>query len=210
MPTNSTNTTSYYSRLLLSGVICLLASACSTTPSALARYDFGLTNTNNNTTKNNACPLPPINLADITTNSALDSDLMLYRLNYANDQQTQAYALHRWSMPPAQLLTQRIKTQLADQGVTLLDAGMVQTNVVQLRLELDDFSQYFSDSAHSNAQIKLRASLLRGHALIAQTNLQQQAPTNTPDAPSGAQAMRVASDALISGLTSWLCKQTQP
>jgi hypothetical protein len=56
----------------------------------------------------------------------------------------------------------------------------------------------------------VRASLLRGHALIAQTNLLQQTPTNAPDAPAGAQAMRVASDALISDLTVWLCKQTQP
>lgn len=198
---------SFFPTVFLCCAGAILLAACSTTQAPVARYDFGVTS---GATAKLACTLPPINLAEITTTSALDSDLMLYRLNYANDQQTQAYAAHRWSMPPTQLLSQRIKALLADQGVTLLDPGMVLPNAVQLRLELNDFGQYFSDSAHSTAQVKVRASLLRGHALIAQTNLLQQTPTNAPDAPAGAQAMRVASDALISDLTVWLCKQTQP
>ena len=49
---------------------------------------------------------------------------MLYRLLYADAQQLQPYALARWSMPPADLLRQRLADTLG-QRRTLLgpDAG---------------------------------------------------------------------------------------
>jgi len=138
---------------------------------------------------------------------ALDSNLMLYRLLYDNDQQSHAYANNRWNMPPAQLLTLRIKSQLADNGVSLLDNGVANPTGWQLRLDLIDFSQYFSDVSHSYVQLQLRVSLLRANALVAQTTFKQQATADSPDAQAGARAMRAASDVLITDLSGWLCKQ---
>lgn len=201
-------------RLLFCLVIPLILQACVSTPPPLKYYDFGAV-VKPAKPEDNAplCKLPLIQLADITAPSALSSNMMLYRLLYANDQQSYSYANHRWNMTPVQLLTQRIKMQLALRGVTLIDSGIVSLNsnlnVLQLRLEVEDFNQYFSDAAHSYAQIQIRASLIRDRKLLAQTMLQQQVNADSADAPAGARAMRMATDELILNLTHWLCEQTQ-
>ncbi|MET3106857.1 cholesterol transport system auxiliary component [Oxalobacteraceae bacterium GrIS 2.11] len=196
-----TTTKTVLSCLLLTAVLFL--QGCASTPPTLNYYDFGAL------PKPAAaqCSLAPVHVADISSTSALDSNLMLYRLLYDNDQQSHAFANHRWSMTPAQLLELRIKSQLAGNQVRLIDSGVANPNGWHLRLELVDFAQYFNDATHSYAQLQLRATLLRANTVSAQTSFSQQAPATHPDAPSGAQAMRVASDALIADLTSWLCKQ---
>ncbi len=185
---------------LLCGILC----ACNTAPVGVTRYDFGAAVAAHPAA---ACKLPPLYIADIISSAALDNDFIQYRLLYTNDQQARMYASHRWSMPPAQLLGQRLKSQLADQHVLLLDAGMSNPDGVQLHLDLDDFGHYFSDPQHSYFQVKLRASLLRSHKLIAQTTFSEQASATGADAPAGVQAMRTASDTLIAAMTAWLCQQ---
>ncbi|MCD6026694.1 MAG: transporter [Solimicrobium sp.] len=157
-----------------------------------------------------ACKLPLLQLADITAPSSLSSNMMLYRLLYSDEQQTHTYANHRWNMTPVQLLTQRIKMQLAARGAKLIDSGINKLNVLQLRLEIEDFNQYFTDATRSYAQLQIRASLIREHKLLAQTMLQQQVNADSADAPAGAKAMRLATDELILNLTHWLCEQTEP
>jgi cholesterol transport system auxiliary component len=89
-------------------LICAsLLSACSSTaPAQRQQYDFGPFNT---------ISLPntkmQIALAEIQVPAALDSNAMLYRLQYDNAQ-LKSYAQARWSMPPAQLVAQRIKLVL--------------------------------------------------------------------------------------------------
>ena len=180
-----------------------LLTACATAPVPVSLYDFGAATNGAHDTN---CNLPPLYLADINSIAALDSNLMLYRLLYDNDQQSHAYAAHRWSMTPSQLLSLRIKSQLAANKVTLVDLGVANPTGWQLRLDLVDFTQYFSDASHSYAQLELRASVLRANQLVAQTTLKQRADASSPDAPSGARAMRTASDALIVDLNNWLCK----
>ena len=206
---------SFIPRLTLFAVATLLMSACATAPTPLDYFDFGPAPRTTTSAADNsiACELPALNLPDISSPNSLDSNLMLYRLLYANDQQTHAYANHRWGMSPAQLVALRLKTRLAfDQKnpVRLIDNGLANPGGWQLRLDLTDFSQYFSDAGHSYAQLQLRASVLHANNLIAQTTFTRQANADTPDAPAGAQAMRVATDALITDLTSWLCKQPRP
>jgi len=197
--------------LFLCLVIPLFLQACGSTPPPLKYYDFGAV-VKPVKPEDNAplCKLPLIQLADITAPSALSSNMMLYRLLYANDQQSYSYASHRWNMTPVQLLTHRIKTQLALRGVTLIDSGINNLNVLQLRLEVEDFNQYFSDAAHSYAQLQIRTSLIRDRKLLAQTMFQQQVTADSADAPAGARAMRMATDELILNLAYWLCEQTQP
>lgn len=198
-------------RLLACTTMLVLAQACMTRPTPTKYYDFGpMTKTVASLNNNNApgCRLPPIVLDSITAPHGLSSNLMLYRLLYANDQQTHNYANHRWNMTPAQLVTQRIKMRLAQNGFKLFDSGVIdKLNVLQLRLELEDFNHYFTDATHSYAQIQLRVSIIRDRRLLDQTMLQQQVNAGTADAPGGAHAMRLAADELILHLSHWLCEQ---
>jgi len=84
---------------------------------------------------------------------------MLYRLNYANEQNLRPYAMHRWSMTPAQLLSQRIKSRLSMAGGTITGSQEGSANFPVLKIELDEFSQIFSTPGSSHAQINLRATL---------------------------------------------------
>lgn len=184
--------------------LLMLLSACSSTPVAQQsqQYDFGpLTTT---------ASVPPsqgklqISIAELTVPPALDSNAMLYRLQYDNVQQLKAYSLHRWSMPPAQLLAQRLKAVLVSQGADVLANTDGAANLPILRLEVDEFSQIFTAANQSNAQISLRASVIKGHKLIAQKSFQQKVAANTADAPGGARAMREAADASIAEIQAWI------
>lgn len=201
----------FSARSLVCATMLILLQACATKATPIKYYDFGPMTKVADKVANKApgCRLPPIVLDNMTAPSALSSNVMLYRLLYANDQQIYSYANHRWNMTPTQLLTQRIKMQLASNGVTLVDSGIIdgKFNVLQLRLELEDFNHYFTNETQSYAQIQLRASLLRGRTLLDQTMLQQQVNADSADAPGGAQAMRLAADELILHLSHWLCEQ---
>ncbi len=197
-------------RTLLCGTFALLLQSCSTTPAQISLYDFGTApaGTAAAATTPPACSLTTLQVADVTSSVALDSNLMLYRLAYINDQQTLAFANHRWSMAPAQLLGMRIRAQLVADQIRLIDSGMANPDGWQLRLNLNDFEQYFRDAGHSDARLEVRATLIRSNRLAAQAVFAQQANAGA-DAPSGAQAMRQASDALIADLSHWLCSQAK-
>ena len=132
---------------------------------------------------------------------------MLYRLQYENAQELRPYAQSRWSMPPAQLLKQRIKTHINQRGGAVLTAGDGVRNLPLLRLELEEFSQNFSSSTQSQVQLRWRASLINNNQLIAQKVFQAQAQCDSADAKGGAKAMPQASDIAIAELIVWL--QTQ-
>ena len=146
-------------------------------------------------------------LLEVEAPPALDGTALLYRLGYHDAQQLQPYALARWSMPPAQLLRQRARDQLGQQRAVLsmTDGGAAQALV--LRLELEEFSQLFDTPAHSQALVRVRATLsqtgAKGHVL-AQTTLVQQSLARSADAAGGAQALSRASDALVLQLDQWL------
>lgn len=208
-------------RLFLCSAIILLLQACASTPATISYYDLGAAT--KPADSGLSCTLPPIHLMDITAPIALDSNSMLYRLLYSNDQQTRAYANSQWSMTPAQLLTQRIKVQFANSGVTLIDYALnldmikngvdktrSKTGNVQLRLVLNDFSQYFVDPTHSYSQLQIRASAIQGNKLLAQTTLQLKADADSANASGEAKAMRAATDELFTNLSNWLCKQLPP
>ncbi len=181
--------------------------ACTSPPARVNYYDFGAVNSgiNPQSTSQPHCNLPPLYLANINVPSIFASDAIHYRLLYNNDLEARTYASYRWSMFPAELLAQRIKTQLEQTGVVLVDNGMSRQSGLELRLTLDDFTHYFNDFSHSYAQITLRASLLRGQQLLAQNSFAQQADADASDAPAGVRAMRIASDELIVKLNNWLC-----
>jgi cholesterol transport system auxiliary component len=124
----------------------LLIGGCSALPDKPVRpavYDFGpgLVPKATPAPAASGVALPPLLLADIEAPATVDGTAVLYRLAYADVQQLRPYAQARWSMPPAQLVRQRLRDPLSQQRVVLNPAegpaGWI------LRLELEEFTQVF-------------------------------------------------------------------
>lgn len=148
--------------------------------------------------------LPPIAVAEIQGPGWLDNTLIFYRLNYSSTQQPKPYAQARWTMPPAQLLLQRLKARIAQAGGVAVAASHGATNVPVLRIEADEFSQHFDAPGSSTAQVGLRASVYKGRTLVAHKSFIRQAPAPSADAEGGVKALAAASDAAITDLMMWL------
>ncbi|NDI87378.1 ABC-type transport auxiliary lipoprotein family protein [Undibacterium crateris] len=190
---------------ILSGLLTLLAiasmTACSSNPAPLKQqYDLGpLTATPANPITSAPASLRFV-LADIQTTAALDSQAMLYRLQYENAQQLKAYAYARWSMPPAQLIQQRIKQQTSAAGGLILQRNQAAPDTPVLQLELDEFSQVFSSASSSHAQLNGRALISKGGKVLRHRQFQIQLPARQADAAGGATALQQAVDQLIAEL----------
>jgi cholesterol transport system auxiliary component len=148
--------------------------------------------------------LPPISIASIQVPAWLDSNAMFYRLNYVNAQQPRPYAQARWTTPPAELLTQHLKTRISLAGGVALAASDGALEVPVLRIEADDFTQHFASPSESAGQVALRASLFRGRSLVAQRSFVHRSPAGSADATGGAAALAAASDAAIADIIRWL------
>jgi cholesterol transport system auxiliary component len=161
-------------------------------------------------------PLPPLAIDDITTaGGALDNMAVLYRLGYADDQQLRPYSTARWSMPPPQLVRQRLREQLSQRRAVFNARESVALNRSQsaalpllLRLQLEEFSQLFSAPESSVGLIRLRATLVEltpaGEKLLGQRSVVVQRPAPSADAAGGVRALTAATDAAIEELDQWL------
>jgi cholesterol transport system auxiliary component len=205
------------------GLVCVLLAAlalagCSGLPDKPTRatmYDFGPGPLTTLPTTRQA-PLPAIALDDISTSGgALDNMAVLYRLGYADAQQLRPYSQARWSMPPAQLVRQRVREQLGQRRAVFNAGASVALNRSQnavlpllLRMDLEEFSQLFTAPETSVGLIRLRATLVEvtpaGDKLIGQRNVIVQRPAPSSDAPGGVQALTAATDAAIEEIDQWL------
>jgi len=187
---------------LLSGLLTLLAiaslTACSSNPAPVKQqYDLGPLTTTPITSASAGLRFV---LADIQTTAALDSQAMLYRLQYENAQQLKAYAYARWSMPPAQLIQQRFKQRISAAGGLVLQRNQAAPDTPVLQLELDEFSQVFSSASSSHAQLNGRALISKGGKVLRHRQFQIQLPARQADAAGGATALQLAVDQLIAEL----------
>lgn len=159
--------------------------------------------------------LPPLAIADISTaGGALDNQAVLYRLGYTDAQELRPYSQARWSMPPAQLVRQRMRELLSQRRVVLTAREGValnrsqNANLQMLRLELEEFSQLFSTPDASMGLIRLHATLVditpAGERLVAQRSVVVQRPATGADAAGGVRALTQATDAAIEALDQWL------
>lgn len=203
--------------------VALLLAACSalpTPPIQPVRYDLGLTDTAvpvANAAAPGVAP-PPLVLAEVQTQAGSDnSTAMLYRLGYADQLEQRAYQGARWSLPPAQMLEQRLRTRLALERPVLSEKDNLSPNpndqrpLGLLRLELVEFSQVFDSARSSQAVVRVRASLIAqdrrgGNVLLGQQLLSAQTPATTADAAGGAQAMATSVNDLSIQLSNWLKK----
>ena len=198
---------------------------CSVLPDKPVRaslYDFGPGNlTAVPTGQQAALPaLPALAIDDINTSGgALDNQAVLYRLTYLNEQELRPYTFARWSMPPAQLVRQRLREKLGQQRNIFDARGGLALNRSQnavlpllLRLDLEEFSHVFTAPEVSVGLIRLRATLIEqatsGEKLIAQRSVMVQRPAPSADAQGGVRALTAATDAAIDEIDVWL-KQAQ-
>ncbi|HYS67389.1 MAG TPA: ABC-type transport auxiliary lipoprotein family protein [Paraburkholderia sp.] len=177
----------------------VLAAGCAGTPSALSdiRYDFGPPNP-----AASAGTAPAVKVLDVSAPGMLESDKLIYRLSYADAQQTAAYANSHWTMPPAQLLTQRLRNALSSNGTVLTGADGVRAPV--LKIDLSEFEQVFDSSSQSHAAVTARATLTQNGKVVGQRTFIARAPSSSADAAGGAQALATASDDLVAQIGAWL------
>lgn len=149
-------------------------------------------------------PLPALVVADATGPSWLDSQKMYYRLLYADAQQSRPYAYNHWNTTPLQLLSQRLKSRIAQAGIKVLSVTDAAANTTLLRIEVDDFSHNFDSRSHSSGQIALRASVFRGRRLVDQKTFMCNTAAASADAIGGAKALAASSDAVAADIIGWL------
>ncbi|WP_150789246.1 ABC-type transport auxiliary lipoprotein family protein [Pandoraea iniqua] len=212
--------------VLAAGAVALVAGCATSTPSgALARYDLGpptmpaaSSASSTSSTSGASTGTPDIaNTANAAASGAarqsplkvvvnapnwLDSDLIYYRLPASDGDQARVYANSRWLASPARLFGDRLRVALAVDRPVL--AAGDPTAAPALRVELDEFAQYFDSASTSHGVVQIRATLFDGPKLLAQTTLRAQAPAATADAAGGARALAAASDAVQTQLIQWL------
>lgn len=155
-----------------------------------------------------AASAAPVALAEVEAAGAFDSTALLYRLAYADAQQLQPYAQARWSMPPAQLLQQRLRQSLVQQYRVVREDDTLQPRPMLLRVAIDEFSQVFAAPADSAGLVRVHASVVQagpaGERLLAQHSFVAQRPAPSADAPGGVRALTAASDAVVAEIAQWL------
>ena len=201
--------------IILAAVVLGGCSALPDKPQRATLFDFGPGTVTQQATTRQA-PLPALAIDDITTaGGVLDNSAVLYRLGYQDEQELRVYTLARWSMPPAQLVRQRLRDRLSlsrpvynARESLALNRSQNAVLPLQVRLELLEFSHFFSSPSSSVGLVKLRATLVEvtpgGEKLINQRAIVVQRPAPSADAPGGVRALTLATDAAIDEIEQWL------
>lgn len=195
--------------LALAGAFLLAGCASgSKGPSGNTLYDFGPAGSPVSAGASAAAAaVPAVVLTDVTGNAAYDNERMFYRLNYADPLQARWYANSRWSSTPLQMLTQRLKSRVAQAGIKVLSTTDASNGVPLLRVDLDEFTHSFDSTASSHGQLVLRASLFQGHTLVDQRTFSRKVAATSADAAGGARALAQAADAVAADMIGWLATQ---
>lgn len=180
-------------------VVAVLAGCASGPPAAVSniRYDLG-----DPTPLGNTMNMPPVKVLAVNAPKNLDTDAFVYRLKYADAQRTGSYADSRWTMSPADLLTQRLRAALASRGPVLTGADPVRAPTLQV--DLTDFEQVFDAPEKSHGEVSARVTLSQHGQVVSQRTFIARAPSYTADAAGGARALAAASDDLIAQMAAWL------
>jgi cholesterol transport system auxiliary component len=190
-----------FPRAALAAVLLALGvlAGCAGTPSALSnvRYDLGPAALPASTGT-----MPAIKVLDVTAPPMLASDKLIYRLTYADSQQTASYANSHWTMPPSELVTQRLRNALSSRGTVLTGGDGVRAPV--LKVDLDEFEQDFDGQSQSHGAVTARTTLFLEGKVVGQRTFIARAPASSADAAGGAQALAAATDDLVAQISAWL------
>lgn len=184
----------------------LVGCATPSAPVSKSVYDFGGFSAQpaGDATTTGAAPLA---LADMQTPSDHIGTAMQYRLAYAHPQTLMPYTQARWSMAPAQLVMQRVRSVLSRQRPVVALGDSTTDHALQLSLEA--FEQRFDTPQSSQGAVHLRATLFKLDRVLAQRDFTAIAPARTPDAPGGAQALNMATQAVATELARWVADNVQ-
>lgn len=208
-------------------LVTIFLAGCSALPEAPPRpvqYDFGpgvLGTAAQADAQAARTPRAPIVLAEVEgAGNADTSTAVLYRLAYADARQLRPYRLARWSLPPAQLVAQDVRTRLGQQRAVLrTEDGLAAARAGDanglggslpdvLRLRLEEFSHVFTSAHDSVGLVRLRATLLEptaaGEKLRGQRVFVVQQPARSADAAGGTRALAEASAQAAQELAQWL------
>jgi len=132
---------------------------------------------------------------------ALADTGMVWRVG--NSDSPRIYTRSRWSVPPPDLVRQRLSERLARLGPVVPGDTV---GLPRLQVTLTRFEQVFSaDGATSTGQVALQAVLLRADGqLIAQKLVRRSVASATQDAGGGARALSQATDEAADELSVWL------
>ncbi|KVL38272.1 MULTISPECIES: ABC-type transport auxiliary lipoprotein family protein [Burkholderia] len=183
----------------LAALTLALAAGCAGNNAVLSniRYDLGPVSSVATTGSG-----PALKVLDVAAPDALDTDKFAYRLAYADAQHVAVYRDSRWTAPPAQLLTQRLRGALSSRGTVLEGADGVRAPT--LKVDLSEFEQVFDGQSQSHGAVTARATLMLDGKVLGQRTFVARAPSSTPDAAGGARALAAASDELVSQIAAWV------
>lgn len=136
-------------------------------------------------------------LAGVTAPAWLDDPGISYQLSFRDPNRRALYRDSRWIAPPASLFAERLRERLAASHAT---------GTRTLHIELQEWTQIFSDPTHSDVLVRFRASLLplspEGTAQSKEFSVRLAAPAaNAQGAVAGLSA---ASDEALDALGVWL------
>lgn len=136
----------------------------------------------------------------------LESNAIVYRLNYQDAARQLNYANSRWAAPAAAMLTQQLRARLAaasDGGIVSIADGARADYA--LRVELEEFSQVFDTAQTSRAVIVARASIVNvaRRTLYVQKTFTAEKPAASANAEGGVRALAGASSELVDAVVAW-------
>lgn len=134
---------------------------------------------------------------EVTSPRWIDTPNAWYRLGYASAAQPQAYSQTRWVMPPPVLLDGRLRERLVSGGAVLGGTGPM------LRVEIDEFAQWFDSEKSSRAVVRARVTLMSGREVARQRQFVFEEAAVTPDGPGGVAALARAGDRLVEAVLAW-------
>ncbi|MGN0918329.1 MAG: hypothetical protein ACI4NO_04195 [Oxalobacter sp.] len=132
----------------------------------------------------------------------MDDSLMVYRLDYVNDQQVRFYTESSWASAPSKLFRSRMDAYLMAIGNR--SASTLEGEALSLRIIFEDFSQHFTDVHTCIGRVAIRATLYKGQELIDQQRFIAEESAVSADAVGGARALSKASDAVIANIMNWV------
>ena len=203
--------------------LCAALVGCSALPSPpqpVVRYDLGAVPALRPAVS--ATGLMPVALADIQAPLQAEGNMAVrYRLAYADAQVLHAYTQARWSLPPSQMVQQRLREHLSQGGRVVLsaEAGVIAPSVQGrqvpvLRLALEEFSHVFSEAQQSAGGVRVRATLVnpaaQGDVLMAQRLFEARPVATASNAAAGVQALTRGVDYIGIQLNAWLQKTVAP
>ena len=145
---------------------------------------------------------------DVGAPAWMDTPSIHYRLAYLDAARPRMYAHSRWVMPPAGLLSVRLRQRISGmtRGGIVIPADGVRANFA-LRVGLEEFGQVFDAAARSRGVVRLRATLIGNQGLVGQRVIEVEQPASSPDAEGGVRALTRAADEAIDRTVDWVASQ---